>query len=105
VFISWRIVVIYIHTLLCFPSTHSFCANITQGELDKRGARNLVVCGLATDYCVRATALDGLAYGYNVTLVKGACRGVNNQTIASALAEMAAAGVIIVETAADVILQ
>lgn len=79
--------------------------SILKGELDKRGVRNLVVCGLATDYCVRATALDGLAYGFNVTLVKGACRGVNNQTIASALAEMAAAGVIIVETAADVILQ
>jgi nicotinamidase/pyrazinamidase len=73
--------------------------------LDQRRIRNLVVGGLATDYCVRATALDGIAYGYNVTLVKGACRGVNNVTIAKALAEMADAGVNIVESAADVVLQ
>lgn len=78
--------------------------SILKGALDKLGIRNLVVAGLAIDYCVKATALDGIAYGYNVTLVQGASRGVNNQTIAAALVELANAGVTIVASASDIIL-
>lgn len=42
--------------------------------------RQLVVVGLATDYCVRATALDGLALGYDVTILSDAVRAVDLQT-------------------------
>ena len=42
-------------------------------DLDERlkafGVRELVVGGLATDYCVKATVLDGLENGYDVTVV------------------------------------
>jgi len=39
--------------------------------------RQLVIVGLATDYCVKATALDGLALGYQVTVLVDAIRAVN----------------------------
>jgi nicotinamidase/pyrazinamidase len=38
---------------------------------------SIVVCGLATDYCVRATALDGLREGFEVVVVEDAIRGVD----------------------------
>jgi nicotinamidase/pyrazinamidase len=56
---------------------------------------HLHILGLATDYCVKFTALDARRLGYTVTLVEDACRGVNLQPtdVANALAEMKAAGV------------
>ncbi len=35
------------------------------------------ICGLATDYCVKYTAIDAVREGYKTFLVKDACRGVN----------------------------
>ena len=52
------------------------------------GVEKLVIYGIATDYCVRATALDGLLAGYSVTVVEDLCRGVSPDTTASALVEM-----------------
>lgn len=45
--------------------------------LRERGADRLYVAGLATDYCVRFTALDALALGFETILVADACRAVN----------------------------
>ena len=44
--------------------------------LKERGIRSVVVCGLATDYCVKFTALDAVALGFETELVIEACRGV-----------------------------
>lgn len=41
------------------------------------GVRHLYVCGLATDYCVGATAADALASGLRTTVISGASRGVD----------------------------
>lgn len=51
--------------------------------------------GLATDYCVRATALDALELGYRVTLHTKGCRGVEIQPgdCVKAIEEMALNGV------------
>ena len=56
----------------------------------------MIVYGLATDYCVKATALDAIEAGYRVDLILDLCRGVSPETTASALEEMAAKGVAII---------
>ena len=65
--------------------------------LRRHGVTDLVVMGLATDYCVRATALDARAEGFAVTLHRAGCRAVELRPgdADAALAEMAAAGVIL----------
>lgn len=65
--------------------------------LRAKGVTHLTVLGLATDYCVRSTALDAVSVGFSVTLIQAGCRGVNLQPGDSdrALAEMAAAGVVL----------
>ena len=65
-------------------------------------ARDIFLCGLATDYCVLASALDARRLGFRVTLVRDACRGVEYPTgsVGKALAAMEASGVRIAESAA-----
>jgi nicotinamidase/pyrazinamidase len=59
------------------------------------------VLGLATDYCVKFTALDARALGLEVTVVSDGCRGVELAPGDSerALAEMRAAGCTIATSA------
>jgi nicotinamidase/pyrazinamidase len=64
--------------------------------LQKDGIKKVLVYGLATDYCVKATALDAIEAGYRVDLILDLCRGVNPDTTASALEEMEARGVAII---------
>lgn len=45
--------------------------------LRERDIQNLVVMGLATDYCVKATALDGIREGFQVWLDPKGCRAVD----------------------------
>lgn len=46
-------------------------------QLERWGVTKVVVCGLATDYCVKATVLDGISEGYEVTLLTSAIRSVD----------------------------
>jgi nicotinamidase/pyrazinamidase len=65
--------------------------------LRERGVKRVWVLGLATDYCVKWTALDARQLGLEVHLVEDGCRGVGlkAEDVPNALAEMRAAGVII----------
>jgi nicotinamidase/pyrazinamidase len=65
--------------------------------LKKDGIKRLIVFGIATDYCVRATVLDGVAAGYNVVLIKNLCRGVAPDTSQKAVEEMKAKGIIVLD--------
>jgi nicotinamidase/pyrazinamidase len=47
--------------------------------LRARGVQRLYLMGLATDYCVQATALGGLEHGLQVSVVQSGCRAVNLQ--------------------------
>jgi len=68
--------------------------------LKEQGVTELYVLGLATDYCVKFTVLDGLELGFKVNLIEDACRGVNLQAadVAEAIAEMAEKGATILQS-------
>ena len=46
-------------------------------DLEARGVTHLIVGGLATDHCVRASVLDARRLGFAVTVVRDGVRGVN----------------------------
>jgi nicotinamidase/pyrazinamidase len=54
------------------------------------------VCGIATDYCVRATALDAVRAGFDTRLLTRLCAGVAPESTDRALGELERAGVRIV---------
>ena len=60
--------------------------------LQAKGVTHLVVYGIATDYCVKASVLDAIERGYSVIVVEDLIRGVAPDTSAAAIAEMKAAG-------------
>ena len=60
--------------------------------LRDRGIDRVTVVGLATDYCVRATALDALGEGFAVTVDEAGARGIDAADSRKALDEVRAAG-------------
>jgi nicotinamidase/pyrazinamidase len=45
--------------------------------LKQKDVTDVYIAGLATDYCVKFTALDAQSLGFNTFLIEDACRGVN----------------------------
>lgn len=70
--------------------------------LRNKGVTTVYVVGLATDYCIKATALDAKKYEFDVsapfdvTVILGACRGVSEDTTKKAIEEMRAAKVTVI---------
>jgi nicotinamidase/pyrazinamidase len=66
--------------------------------LNERNVSEVTIMGLATDYCVKFTALDAVRHGLKTNLVQAGCRGVdlNEGDIERALQEMQAAGVALI---------
>ncbi|HEO72317.1 MAG TPA: nicotinamidase [Candidatus Hydrogenedentes bacterium] len=64
-------------------------------RLRRSGVARVFVCGLATDYCVRSTALASMDEGFQTVLLEDACRAVDvpEGTGAQAVDEMRRAGV------------
>ena len=65
--------------------------------LKKRGVDQVYVLGLATDYCVKFTALDSAALGFKTTFIEDASKGVDLHPgdVQKAIGEMGQAGVTI----------
>ena len=72
---------------------------LRQSEVD-----SVYLAGLATDYCVKSTALDAVELGFNTHLIEDACRGVNLEEAdaATAISELERNGVKIVTSAAAI---
>lgn len=69
--------------------------------LQARGVRSVDIVGIATDYCVKATAMDAVRrVGLSARVLLEACRGVELQAgdVAQAITDMRAAGVVVVDT-------
>ena len=77
------------------PVTDAELPTELEALLRDRDITRVVICGLATDYCVKATALDAVRLGFDVTLLGTAVAAVNLEPGDGdrALAEMADAGV------------
>ena len=77
------------------PTTGEQIPTALDGLLRERGVRRVVVVGLATDYCVKATALDALRLGYDTALLSDAIAAVDLKPGDGdrAIDEMRAAGV------------
>jgi nicotinamidase/pyrazinamidase len=65
--------------------------------LKKEKIKKVVVYGIATDYCVRATAIDAAAAGYKVIMIKNLSRGVASDTSQKAIEEMKAKGLVVLD--------
>ncbi len=61
--------------------------------LRSRGVAEVDVCGIATDHCVRATALDSAREGFDTRVLTALCAGVAADTTAAAITELTGAGV------------
>ena len=80
------------------PAYSAFEGNTPGGAslddvLRKAKAGHIDIVGIATDHCVRATALDAIDKGYTVTVLIDLCVGVSADTSIAAVTEMSAAGV------------
>ncbi|MBA4419349.1 MAG: amidase [Syntrophus sp. (in: bacteria)] len=79
----------------------------TKTEMDTilriNGIEKVILYGIATEYCVRATSLDLLAAGYKTTVIEGLCRGVSTDAAATALDEMRCKGVRVITTPEEMI--
>jgi nicotinamidase/pyrazinamidase len=72
------------------------------GYLSSIGAKELFICGLATDYCVYYSAMDALKFGFTTSVIIDACRGIDMPagTVTKLVNEMRNAGIQIVESGA-----
>jgi nicotinamidase/pyrazinamidase len=80
-----------------FENDHATSTGLA-GYLRDRGAGTLYLAGLATDFCVRWSAVDAAKLGFSVVLVEDACRAINLEgSLTEALREMKKHGVSFVE--------
>jgi len=76
-----------------FENDHRTPTGLT-GYLENRRFEHVTLCGLATDFCVFYSAIDGRQAGFEVTVVTDACRGIDiDGSLAGAMRAMTEAGV------------
>ncbi len=71
-----------------------------EDRLKDGGVQRIFVCGLATDYCVKATVLDGIKSGFDVVAIADAIKGVEVRPgdSAAAIESMKDAGATIIDS-------
>lgn len=102
-FFVWKGVEPHMHPYgACY---HDLANRMSTGAIEFLRGRDIdtvLVGGLATDYCVKNTALQLREAGFKVILNLAASRGVAADTTAQAIEDMRKAGVVVVESAADI---
>lgn len=65
--------------------------------LREKGIKDIFIAGLATDYCVKYSALDALELGFHPYVIVDACQGVNLQSndVEKSIQEMRKAGAVL----------
>lgn len=86
-----------------FADTEHYSGFGTRGKwtalgpyLMRNGIEEVYVCGVATEYCVKATAEDALRFGFKVHVVSGLCASIDAEAGAKVFEELKAAGAIMV---------
>ncbi len=81
-----------------FDNGHKKATNL-EGYLKKQGITEVYVVGLATDYCVKFTAMDAITLEFKTYLVADACRGVDLKPgdVKQAIEDMQKAGVVVIQ--------
>lgn len=79
-----------------FEGTNLFTHHPLDVILWDREVEHIVIGGIATDHCVRATAIDGVRNGFKVTVISDHVAGVAPETTEAALREMEKAGIMVV---------
>ncbi len=86
--------------------TYSGFRDIFNGEFEKTELLNdllsnnistVIICGLATDYCVKSTAIDSANLGFKTLVLESASRGVSEETIKKAIIDMKNLGIVLVK--------
>lgn len=80
---------------------HDLAGKLSTGVIEYLKSQHIdtvIVGGLATDHCVKTTALQLNAAGFSVIVNLSACRGVAEESIAAAIECMTAAGILVVDT-------
>jgi len=80
-----------------FADNNRFKKTELDGKLRERNVTHVFVAGLATDYCVAATALDAFNLNYTTYLIEDASRGVALETIKSKLKYLKQHGIGIIQ--------
>lgn len=83
---------------------HDFAEKMSTGLVEFLRARDVTTVlagGLATDYCVKNTVMQLVNAGFDVIVNLAACRGIADDTVATALEEMREAGVVFVDSASE----
>lgn len=101
-FFVWKGVELDMHPYgACY---HDHARTLSTGVIEflhRRGVTTVLVGGLATDYCVKHTALELNDAGFRVLLNLSAARGVAGETTAEALHILSAEGVELIDSAAE----
>ena len=80
-----------------FDNNHTNSTGL-EAWLKKQKVTDVYVCGLATDYCVKFTALDAIKLGFTTYFIEDASKGVAPESVATAIEEMKTAGIEVVQS-------
>jgi len=101
-FFVWKGVELDMHPYgACY---HDIAESMSTGVIEwlrARGVSHVLVGGLATDFCVKATALQLARAGFEVLLNLAACRGISEDGTEQAIREMREAGVTVLPNLED----